>query len=269
MSSESELRSLMHDGHEPEGRPPHDEIDVARVIRRARLRRVPRQLAAGGVGLLVVAGIALPVGVAFSNGGLGVADGAGSLAVEESGGEADTGGQPDGGDVAYEDRNATMSGLAPADKLNLCTAPVAEVTPAENGLVLLMTPVTADAGVASIDTTVTLRNDGTETVTGTTAGSPSLTLASTDGIVLWHSNGPVLMIAVPVDLEPGESMTYTASFSPVECGVEDDVDPAGFRPDLPPLPAGEYSLSAVIDLVASDGSATQLISGPAVPVTLR
>ena len=162
-----------------------------------------------------------------------------------------------------------MSGLAPADKLNLCTGTVADLPPAANGLVLTMEPVGAQAGVESIETTVTLRNDGAERVTGTTAGAPSLTLAG-DGIVLWHSNGPVPMIAVGVDLAPGESLDeYQASFQPVECGVEDDASPEGFRADLPALPPGEYSLSAAIDLLPEDGGATQLISGPAVPVILR
>ena len=51
--------------------------------------------------------------------------------------------------------------------------------------------------------------------------------------------------------------------------VEDDASPEGFRADLPALPPGEYSLSAAIDLIPEDGGATQLISGPAVPVILR
>jgi len=74
------------------------------------------------------------------------------------------------------------------------------------------------------------------------------------------------MVAVDVNLAPGESMVYPATFSPVVCGVEDDMG-EGFREDLPAVPAGDYQVSALLDL--SGDASVELISGPAATVTLR
>jgi len=119
-------------------------------------------------------------------------------------------------------------------------------------------------GASSVDGIVTMTNEGTETVSGTTASSAAITL-SQDGIVLWHSNGPTNMMAAVVDLAPGESMEYAASFVPVVCTVDDDLAES-FRDDLPAAPAGEYQVSAAIDL--STDSSAELITGPASTITL-
>jgi hypothetical protein len=123
----------------------------------------------------------------------------------------------------------------------------------------------AAVGASSVEGIVTMTNEGSETVSGTTAASAAITL-SQDGIVLWHSNGAMIDMAAVVDLAPGESMEYSASFVPVVCGVEDDLAD-GFRDDLPEAPAGTYQVSAAIDLT-TDGAA-ELITGPATTVTLK
>jgi hypothetical protein len=254
--SESELRSQMRDAGDERA-----EIDVARVIRRARARRIPRLLAVGGAACLVVAGVAVPVSFAA----LGdTSTGTTFVASDKS----DAG---DGGGAAPEsatgDSGETMMRSA-AGALNLCAGPLADPTPSPTGLTLSVAPVDGSVSADSIQATVTMTNTGDSTVHGTTAGAPSLAL-SKDGVVLWHSNGAMTMIAVPVDLAPGESLEYTAAFEPVRCDVEDDLSETGFRESLPSVSPGVYALSAAIDLVPLDGSATELVIGEPARVTLH
>ncbi len=256
MASESELRDRFHDGTLPSGR-----IDVDAVLRRARARRRPRILRAGAGSVLAIAAIAVPATIGSfarpaTDATLITGDGGEYSAPESAAGaDQDAGGT---GEVALD--------RVPAEKLNLCSAPVAEVDPAENGLVLTVEPVTASAGDHGIPTIVTMTNTGTAPVSGTTGGRPAMTL-SKGGVTLWHSNGPQTMIAVPVELAPGETLQYPATFEPVRCGVEDDLAES-FRDDLPEVGAGVYQLSAAIDFTRNDGSFIDLVTGPAVRVTL-
>ena len=184
--------------------------------------------------------------------------------------QADDAGSSDVAEVPAADP-ATASGSdikrAPAERINLCTGTVAEVAPSESGLQLdVHFADSAKAGTDSIRGTVTLTNTGSDTVTGYTAASPALTL-SQDGIVVWHSNGPMIELARDVALAPGESLEYDASFTPVVCGVDDDLAELGFAEDLPAAPAGEYQLSAMIDLLGD--STADLVSGPTSTITLE
>jgi len=76
----------------------------------------------------------------------------------------------------------------------------------------------------------------------------------------------MIAMAVDVNLAPGESLEYLASFQPVVCGVEDDMAES-FGQKLPPLPSGDYEVSAAIDVIGE--SATELVTGPASTVTLK
>jgi len=251
MASESELRDRFQEGTQPSGR-----IDVDAVLRRSRARRRPRIVLAGAGSVLAIAAIAVPAALgSFSTSATDTAliSGGGDSAEYSAPGAADGDAQ-----AAYD--------RPPAEKLNLCSAPVAEVPPAENGLVLSVEPVTASAVDRGIPTIVTMTNTGTEAVSGTTAGLPAMTL-SQGGITLWHSNGPQTMIAIPVELAPGESLQYPATFEPVRCNVEDD-SAETFREDLPAVGAGLYQLSAAIDFTRNDGSFIDLVTGPAVRVSL-
>jgi hypothetical protein len=252
MASESELRDRFHEGTLPSGR-----IDVDAVLRRSRARRRPRIILAGAGSVLAIAAIAVPATL----GSFATSGGDSAILTEAS----DGGAEYSAPGVADQDTMSTAD-RPPAEKLNLCSAPVAEVPPAENGLVLTVEPVTASAGDHGIPTIVTMTNTGSDPVSGTTAGRPAMTL-SQDGITLWHSNGPQTMIAIPVELAPGESLQYPATFEPVRCNVEDD-NAENFREDLPPVGAGLYQLSAAIDFTRNDGSAIDLVTGPAVRVSL-
>ncbi|MCU1405215.1 MAG: hypothetical protein JWQ43_1518 [Glaciihabitans sp.] len=156
-------------------------------------------------------------------------------------------------------------GHAPAEKLNLCGGTLVEVAPAESGLQLTVQFLDGAAAASTITGTATLTNTGTESVTGYTAATPAITL-SRDNVVLWHSNGPMIMMIVDVNLAPGESMSYPASFSPVSCDVEDDLAES-FREDLPHVAAGDYQLGAAIDLNLD--SSSELVTGPLATVTLK
>jgi len=156
---------------------------------------------------------------------------------------------------------------APADRINLCTGTLAEVAPSQSGLELTVHfDDTAAAGTEPIAGTVTLTNTGDQELTGYTAASPALTL-SRDGIVLWHTNGAMIMSARDVNLAPGESLEYETSFTPVVCTVDDDLAELGFSPDLPAAEPGEYQLSALIDFMGDFDA--DLISGPTSTITLN
>jgi hypothetical protein len=249
MPSDSELRDRFHEGTQPKG-----QIDVDAVLRRARARRRPRVLLAGAGSVLAIAAIAVPAALSSYTAPQTTALSAGDEAAAPefaAGGAADSGAQ-------YDRR--------PAETLNLCAAPVAEVAPAENGLVISVAPVTAAATAGSIPVTVTLTNGGAEQIFGTTASRPQLTLSS-DGVTIWHTNGPTDLSARIVDLGPGESMTYETTFEPLVCGPEDDAAEE-FRGDLPAAGPGTYLLTAAIDVMHDDGATIDLVTGPAVAVTL-
>lgn len=237
--SESDLRDLFAAADAPAA-----PIDTARVIARARRRRLPRQIGAGALGAFAIASIAV-IGVPLLQTGSGPA-----VTTMES--APDSGGASDSLLVEIK--------RAPADRLNLCTSPVAEFVPSASGLVLdVEFPATAPVGTAPIQGVVHLTNTSAETVSGSTASSPAVAL-SQNGIVLWHSNGPVDLSATRVDLAPGESLEYSAFFVPVSCGVEDDSAEA-FRSDLPAVPAGLYEISAAIDFVPDAAPADGTGSG--------
>jgi len=61
-------------------------------------------------------------------------------------------------------------------------------------------------------------------------------------------------------------MSYPASFTPVVCGVEDDLGDS-FRDALPAASPGEYTVSAALDVSGDLG--TELVTGPASTITLR
>jgi hypothetical protein len=252
MPSDSDLRRRFQEGTQPRG-----EIDVDAVLRRARARRRPRVVLAASGSVLAIAAIAVPAVIVTGLPGTGAGDqvmSAGDAAAPESAGGA-------GG--------ASETQLTdPAAKIiALCGAEIAQPAPAANGLSVSVDPVTAAPGQRGIPVTVTLTNGGTSSIFGSTAAAPVLTL-SRDGVTVWHSAAPTDGAARVVDLGPGESMTYQTTFDAVICGPDEDADLAS-PTALPPAPSGTYRLWAMIDLTHDDGSAVDLVSGPAVAVTLR
>ncbi len=282
MPTESELRSLLHGGGPIAGVQPPG-IDTASVIRRSRRRRMTKQIAIGGTATLAAAGI----GIAGFTGIQGApADRSTSVLSEpqpgdaESSGAADSGAGVDGGNIAGDE----TSTRAPDYTVDLCGASPTEVTPSVVGLELTTRfPARAATG-ARVDGSVVLTNRGPDRVTGSTGAVPAVTLSQAD-TVLWHTTGPQVAMAVLVDLDPGESMEYPASFLPVACSPDEESTEEGaeeentgsFGTDLPRLPAGEYRVSALIDVVLDDGPgdssndypAVDLVTGPAASITLE
>jgi hypothetical protein len=238
---ESDLKRLLAGTEAP------NTLDVSRIVRRSRARRLPKQLAAGGIGALAVVGITVLGVQTFTPAGTPI------TSME----------------AAPTQDQAAGSGIkrAPAERINLCEGPLAEVAPSVYGLRVDATfPESIPAGTAPVPGVVRLTNTSGSRVTGTTAPSPAITL-SQDGIVLWHSNGPVDASAVVVDLEPGESLEYAASFVPVRCAVEDDAAES-FRADLPAVEPGVYELSAAIDFSPTPSADVDLVTGPRSTVTI-
>lgn len=258
---------------------PPNSLDTQEIIRRSKRRRLPRTIGTGLVSTLAIVGLGI-AGVsglaAFPFTGASSSDSAVSSEAATDDFTSDS--QENADSFIYDAPNYDSSPLTesgesmpptvPAEKLNLCGAPLAEAAPSATGLQLTVDFPTADAGSASVTGTVTLTNAGTGIITGTTPATPIITL-SQNNVVIWHSNGPTIMMITEVNLSPGESLTYPASFTPVVCGPEDDSGES-FRNDLPPAPAGSYEVSAAIDLtLTSSPSASELITGPRFPVVLR
>ena len=232
---------------------PDHQIDVAAIVRRSRARRTPKVLATAGLSVLAVGGILL--------GGIQLAGGVGPSIQTEAGSAADesTLAAPEG---AIND-DAGDAKRSAASAMNQCGAAVIEPAPSETGLVFSVDFADAAVGADLVNGIVTMTNTGPRAWFGYTAAEPTITLAQ-NGIVVWHSNGPMIELAREVDLAPGESLEYTASLVPVVCAPEDEGE---FRDSLPAAPAGEYQVSAAIDLMGEFDA--QLITGPARTVTLR
>jgi hypothetical protein len=251
MFTESDLKRLLGEGEGPPTR-----LDLGSVIRRSTRRRVARQVALGGATTLAIAGI----GVAGITGLRSINETAGSSAsVAGDSGKPTTTGRSQENDAAPR-----------AESLNRCGEPVAAVTPAASGLTLAVQfPPSADSAT-EVTGSVTLTNTGTEHIVGSSATSPAVTLSS-NGVTLWHSNGPIAAMAAIVDLAPGQSMTYPARFLPVVCSSEDEARPA-FRDDLPHVRPGTYQVSAALDVTiqSPDGSAVrrELVTGSPADITL-
>ena len=273
MPTESELRSFLQEtGPADAGR--RLPIEASLIVRRARRRRLPKQLALGGTVTLAAAGIGIASiqGLQLAGGSSGTAIlGSASDGVAESAPGTEAGTTP--GSAGGDDLGAGAEEIrrAPASRINFCGAALAEVAPSITGLVLTTTfPDGAPADGSPVTGTVVLTNTGTERVSGTTSATPAITLAQ-NGIVLWHTNGPEIAMVMMVDLDPGESMQYGASFTPVRCEAEDDSGES-FRENLPPLTAGTYEVSAAIDImldVPVNGSPEfELITGPVESVSM-
>lgn len=256
----SGIRDAFHHSTAPAG----NGLDSAEIIRRSKKRRLPRQFGTGAALSLAVVGIGI---AGFS--GLGAGQGASSVmsdsaATSESSESSDSLMESDSGDAMLGGSEAVI-GEAPIEKLNLCEGPLAEVAPSPSGLTISVDLPDAPAGSATIEGTATLTNNGTESVVGYSAASPALTL-SQNGTVIWHSNGPMIMLAVDVDLDPGESLSYPVTLTPVVCGAVDDAGES-FREDLPAAPAGEYQVSAAITVRGDATSDT--VTGPLSDITLN
>ncbi|PRY69554.1 hypothetical protein B0I08_102230 [Glaciihabitans tibetensis] len=259
-------------------------LDAQHIIRLSKRRRLPGRIAVGSVVSLAVIGVgvagvnglnALSPGTTAISGSAESFESADAPAADSPTSDSDSGsgaaGSPDtdasaGSEVPSAGGFGEQTILgAPANKLNLCGGTVAEVAPSESGLELSVEFPDASVGSASVSGTATLTNTGDDPVSGYASPTPAITL-SQDGVVIWHSNGPTIMSIADINLAPGESMVFAASFTPSVCAVEDDLGES-FRETLPVASAGQYQVSAALDVSGDLG--TELVTGPASTVTLR
>ncbi len=257
MSSESELREAMRSA----AKGATTGIDADAVVRGARARRVPKQLAFSSVSVLAVVGVAA----------LGITTLPSLLPGQ-------TGASDSGSTTSMQVPESDHSGAGAEEKFydsrlvspHLCGMPVTAAEPNIAGLLLSTDfPDVASADGRSIKGTVTLTNEGATHVTGLTALEPVVTV-SRDGITLWHSNPILTSLVVQIDLAPGQSHTYSARVAPVECAPQDD-ERERFRDDLPALAAGDYELRAELVFVpdAAHPSEAILVGGEAELLQLR
>ena len=256
MASESELRDRFHEGTLPSGR-----IDVEAVLRRVpcpapaahRARR--RRIGAGDrrdrrprrARQLRDVRRPTPRSSPASGGDSGADLGAGGRGRR---------------------RRSRPIDRPPAEKLNLCSAPVAEVAPAENGLVLTVEPVTASAGDHGIPTIVTMTNTGSAPVSGTT-GRPAR-----DDAVAGRRHALAQQRPADHDRDPGRARARRVAAVPGHVRAGALQRRGRHRRDVPrrtcPRSApGLYQLSAAIDFTRNDGSFIDLVTGPAVRVSLN
>ena len=243
--NENDLRKLF-----AEAGTPHT-LDPDAVIARVRRRRLPRQLAAGAVGVLAIAGVGvLAVNV--------------STLTQSTSTVAEQGTLSDEAPQESFDESAPMKRLG-ADALNSCGEALATPEPSAYGLELSVEfPPTATSTSVGIDGLVTMTNTSSEAVSGLTAIGPTVTVSQGDLVVALGR--PTEYVGTMVDLQPGESLEYAASFAPVQCSAEDGAT-------TPPLPPGSYDLTAAIDftpgLGAIDPPLADLVTGPRSQITLQ
>lgn len=225
MPTESDLRRLLQG--EPD---PAQSLDVDRIIRRARARRRPRQLAAGATGVLAAAALVVPVSV-----GASLSTASGPAEDSAGGGEAA---------VMMDERaggDRQEAGLEPLADAQVCGAEGVRRVEHPDGLELA---VVGAQGSGSATTTVDLelRNRGDAAFVGAIAPAAVGLLA--DGAVV-AANAPEEAEWIAVDLAPGAALPLRAELPLTACG--------GDEPGAE-LPAVAYEIGAVLRTERSDGS---------------
>ncbi|MCS0500674.1 hypothetical protein [Protaetiibacter mangrovi] len=210
MPDESELRDRMRDGDAG------GALDAGRIIRRARMRRLPKQAAISVLGGLAVAAIVVPVAI-----GVG-----GTRTMSASDSAAGSAAAPE------SEKDATFAGSEAQDGAGtVCDPPVWGGEPAPSG-------VEVSAISQGEDVTLTLVNDGTQTLRGRVAGGPTLLLSSDDALAGWSA---AATDPAPVDLAPGEQLILSVALEAVAC-------------DGGALTPGVYGLEVELPILTEDGT---------------
>lgn len=249
MPTESDLRDAL-EGVSPQT----SRLDAAAVVRRARARRLPRQVAVASFAGLAVAGVVV-VGASTLPRVMSTTTAADS-AVEAP--ESAAGGSPSQYTVRPDESFA-----------NVCGEPT-KPPPSAGELVLNLTfPSSAAADGLPVDGVATLINAGSTRLTGSTPARPVITI-SRDGVTVWHSNGPLDQAGRLIDLAPGESVDFAVSFTPVECSAPDEIGD-GFRGELPALGPGTYEVSAFLAFAPEGAmqSSMTFVGGPVRTIVLQ
>ncbi len=258
MPTEAELRAALRDTASGAHTPNAPALDSDEVIRRARGRRRPRQLAFGAVATLAVAGFAY-IGVT-------------AIPWPQSAlmSASDAGGANAGPELASPEAPPDAMG-ASAEPVNRCGQPLTEIGATTTKLVLTSDfPTTGASNGLPVEGTVTLTNTGTERFTGIATGEPTVVL-SRDGIIVWHTPAVAHVPADLIDLAPGESKEFTAGLTPALCSQEDE-DLLPIQGALPPLRPGTYQVTAYLGVqllgAREADDRVELLGGPAGDLTI-
>jgi hypothetical protein len=257
MPVEPNLRDLFGD----DGSPLPGKLDARTIIRRSKRRRLPKQIGVGGAS--AVAAVGIFTGAGFGLSALGGSSSAGSSIASLADGAQDSGRSPapeksDGTVVPGVKRPA-------AEGINTCGGALETPAPSATGLRLTVDFPDAAAGASSVNGTVTLTNTGPDAIRGDAYARPTVIL-SRDGVVIWHSHDLVIRDPLPVSLDPGQSVSFDASFAPVVCTSDSDLAPDRDG-QLPAAHRGEYQVSAIMDVTVSSNA--ELVTGPLSTVKLN
>ncbi|MDH6180533.1 hypothetical protein M2152_000715 [Microbacteriaceae bacterium SG_E_30_P1] len=225
MRDEDDLRKLLAGAEAPGG------LDANAVIARSRRRRLPRQLAAGGIGVLALAGVGVVAVNASLLAPVGSSGGADSAVMSEESGDLET-----------------MKQFGAIESL-ACGAAVDSVPAAASGLELTSTfPAVASVDDGTVPGRVAVTNTSTESVSGVLTTAPVAALAQAGVIV---AVGSPEYTGTDVDLAGGESIDLAASLALTGCSSE-------------PLAPGSYDI-----VVAVDFAPAGVIAAPTVAITLE
>ena len=259
MPVEPNLRDLFGD----DGSPLPGKLDARTIIRKSKRRRLPKQIGVGGAS--AVAAVGIFTGAGFGLSALGGSSSSGSSTASLAGGAA----QDDGSSTVTPEKSggSDPQGVKrpAAEGVNRCGDSLATPAPSSTGLRLTVDFPDAAAGTASVAGTVTLTNTGPVAIDGDSYGRPTVVL-SQRGTVIWHSHDLVIRDPLPVQLDPGQSVSFDASFEPVVCARDSDLTPDGDA-QLPVAPAGDYQVSAIMDVTVLSNA--ELVTGPLSTVILK
>lgn len=257
MATESELREAIA----ASANTATTGIDAAAVVRRARARRRPRQVAFSSLSVLAAAGVVV-LGVTTLPSMLPSQNGAADSSVMSTAPESMLG--EAGGDTETQHFGARE--LTP----RLCGAPTAPTGPNPAGLMLSVDfPDSSPTGAHTVAGTVSVTNTGASRVSGTTVLQPAIAV-SRDGMTVWHSDGVPASGSARIDLDPGESHPYDASFTAVTCTPHEGTGERS-PSNRAPLMAGPYEVRAEIVFVPDGARPGEniLVGGPPGSIELR
>ena len=230
MHSEAELRRLLGETDNQSA-----PIALASVLRRSSRRRRTRQVAVIASSAFAVLGISVAAMTGLAGLGGGSPSAISGVAYSADSEAADA--------VADPDKPPQLAS-GPVGSATECGAQVSADTP-DNSKLTITTDLSADLGPGGrISGTVTLTNSSRDRIVGTSSPTPVVTLWK-NGRNLWTSVSPTVSSAENLDLQPGQSRSYSVTLSPVRC-----IPLASSAPDATStqreLVPGVYQLSAAI-----------------------
>lgn len=237
MPTESELRALLRGDGAP------GALDTDDIIRRARARRRPKQLAAGALGGLAALALVVPVVLSLGPSGPGsVSDSSGGAAAPAHSENAD-------------DATMLREGASDSDPFLGCGAPAEQDGAVLEGLELTLGQPAPGSAIV-----LTLMNGSAGAVHGELAGAPLVTVSDGERPLGWSSAAVTGESASPegIALAPGEQRNFEVPLEIVPCADEAGAGEAGAGEAV----VGEVELVARWAIDLADGTRVIVRSAP-------